>query len=590
MITSAKIPSWRVIGRIVRHCPGLFGWMTLMMLVWMLLVQVQAVAVQQFFDHLNGEVIGLGVLGLIGVLLLVRLARIIANWVNLRLRALFWVQTMGLMRHNLLGHILRQPGARALPGSPSEALSRFTGDVEEIPLFATFSTELIGQMAYGTLAIIMMASIHLPLTLISLLPIVFTAWIANASGNRIQQYRAANRQSSGQVVGYLGELFGAVQAIKLAGAETPMIGHLDELNQQRQRMVLRDRLFGQLLISSTANAVTLSTGLIFLFGAEAIRSGQFSLGDFALYVYSLENFGYFLSIFGQMISRYKQVGVSVDRLITLTPAEPQAFMRPGVIRVEHAHPALQTDLALADTPFSGLRVQALTATHPNTSFGISGVSFTVRPGSLTVITGRVGSGKTTLLRAVLGLLPSSAGAVLWNDTPITQLDTFMTPPRVAYVPQIPHLFSDTLRYNILLGLRRSDSDLLQAAVMGADVKLLDDGLDTIIGRKGVKLSGGQAQRTAAARMFIRQPQLLVVDDLSSALDVETEQTLWETIAVMQERTCLAVAHRRAALQRADHIIVLKDGRVEAQGRLADLLANCDEIQRIWAGSAENVSD
>ena len=113
--------------------------------------------------------------------------------------------------------------------------------------------------------------------------------------------------------------------------------------------------------------------------------------------------------------------------------------------------------------------------------------------------------------------------------------------------------------------------------------VLEHGLDTIIGARGVKLSGGQAQRTAAARMLVRDAELLVFDDLSSALDVETEQLLWERLFAVEQRTCLVVSHRRAVLQRANSIIVLKDGKVEAVGNLAMLLETCEEMKRLWKG-------
>jgi len=174
---------------------------------------------------------------------------------------------------------------------------------------------------------------------------------------------------------------------------------------------------------------------------------------------------------------------------------------------------------------------------------------------------------------------------------VDDLAAFLRPPRCAYTAQVPRLFSDTLRENILLGLPAQPADLDKAihlAVFERDVAALEHGLDTLVGPRGMRLSGGQVQRAAAARMFMRQSELLVFDDLSSALDVETEQLLWQRIDERgRDLTCLVVSHRRAALRRAGKILVLKNGKVEAQGNMDDLLETSPEMRRLWHGQVED---
>ncbi len=231
-------------------------------------------------------------------------------------------------------------------------------------------------------------------------------------------------------------------------------------------------------------------------------------------------------------------------------------------------------------------MQGLTYRYPGTERGIEEVSFTLARGSFTVITGRIGAGKTTLLRVLLGVLPKTAGHVRWNDHCVEDPARFFVPPRSAYTPQVPRLFSESLRDNILMGVPEAQANLERAirmAVLTHDIVNLEAGLETVVGPRGIKLSGGQLQRTAAARMFVRTPELLVVDDLSSALDVETEQKLWQNVFDLPAATCLVVSHRKAAFRRANQIIVLQDGHVIGCGEFQVLLESCTEFARIWQG-------
>lgn len=580
--------------RLLRFQPGRYLFMTATrVIIFMVIPQVLGFLTHQFFEGLTGgAMISFSPYAICAFMVATGVARSGFIFIDIPNHFAAQFQAGALMRKNLISALLDRPGASALPDSTGEAISRFRGDVDQVTNYVSQLPFQVGNVLFAAIAFYVMFQIHPLVSLVVFLPFLFTIVILNYTLHPVRRFRQASREAAGRVTGFIGEIFEDALAIKLANAEDRIAARLETLNEDRRRLTVRDTLFNRVVDSLIWNATNLGTGLVLVLVGSAMQEGTFSVGDFALFVYYLGFTSMVVQGSARTIAQYKQTGVAVDRLHTLLQKDPQTRLTEhSPVYLRGALPSIPALPVLEEDALSTIRAEGLSYRFPGTENGIADIDLILERGTFTVVTGRIGSGKTTLLRVLLGLLPKDAGSIDWNDVPVGDPASHFVPPRCAYTGQIPRLFSDTLKDNILLGLPEESVDLdgaIQLAQLQSDLNELDKGLETLVGSRGVKLSGGQVQRTAAARMLVRSPRFLVFDDLSSALDVETERLLWQGLFARQGHatTCLVVSHRRPALRRADQILLLENGRLLGTGKLDALLEDHEEMRRLWSGEIE----
>ena len=234
-----------------------------------------------------------------------------------------------LLRRNLFGRILQLPGARALPSSPGETITRLGGDVKEISDFLSEVMQLFGMGVYAAVAFVIMAGISPLVTLSVAIPLVAVTVITSLGTLRIQQYRRETRRTTGRLYGFIAETFSAVQAVQVAGAERSVLGQFNKLGEARRKAVLKERFFGELVLNSLSDSVTnLNAGIILLLIAQSLRTGEFTIGDFSLFVAYLARITDFTFNLGRTFARYKQMDVSFDRLFQID-AKRCAASRPA---------------------------------------------------------------------------------------------------------------------------------------------------------------------------------------------------------------------------------------------------------------------
>lgn len=309
--------------------------------------------------------------------------------------------------------------------------------------------------------------------------------------------------------------------------------------------------------------VGLSSIIVVWVGGRLVMDGTITLGNIAEYMIYVALMTWPVASMGYVITMIQRAAASMERLAEVFDSEPTISDREGV----------------PDGPISGsLELRNVGFQYPDSDEWVfREVSVSVPAGSTLAIVGRTGAGKTTLLELIPRLLDASAGQVLVDGRDVRDIPVRRLRESIGYVPQEVFLFSDTIRNNIAFGRMDADDSAVEGAAREADLlENVDDfpeGFQTFVGERGITLSGGQKQRTSIARALIRRPDILIMDDALSAVDVNTERTILGHLRQQfGRRTIIIVSHRISAVQDADQIVVLDEGRVAEQGTHRSLLA------------------
>ncbi|MHA1513277.1 MAG: ABC transporter ATP-binding protein [Candidatus Hodarchaeales archaeon] len=558
---------------------------------------IAALVVREIFNVLEGvSGLEIDIWLLVIIFLIVNLIQLFLDVVWAIIQYMFFLSARLLFRKNMINGVLNQPGGVSLPYSSGEAISRFRRDADEAAYFPIAIADLSNFVIFGILAFFLMITINIEVTAFIFLPFTAVIIIVNLFRRKLMYFRDESRKTAGVVTGTINEMFNSVQSIKVANAEDDILIYFEKVNKKRGDAAVKDEFLNAFLNGLRLLIVFLATGLMFMIIIDPMINNTFSIGDFALFTFLLGWVTSAINYIGETIARYHRTKISFKRMVKLMRGQSQkeieeeSILRHGPIYTREEYPKIIRPLLNQEDHLKVLTVKDLSYAYPNSPKGIQEINFALKRNTLTVITGKVGSGKSTLLKTILGLLPKSEGVIYWNEEPVQDVANFFVPPRSAYTAQIPHLFSDTIKENILFGYPEDSVEIngaLSLASIKEEIMEFEEQLETLIGPKGVKLSGGQKQRLAAARMLSRNPQLIVFDDLSSALDIETELDLWNQLFSKNIGTYLVVSHRAIVLQRADNIILLKNGKIDAQGSLSKLLLESKEMRRLYEDQSKN---
>ncbi|MBP2001016.1 ATP-binding cassette subfamily B protein [Paenibacillus shirakamiensis] len=470
-----------------------------------------------------------------------------------------------LLRSRYMAHLLRMTPPFFERNRTGDLMARATNDLRSVAMTAGFGMlTLTDSTIYLMVLFIAMAFvISFKLTLAAMIPLPFIALAMSIYGKVIHRRYTLAQDAFGDMNDQVLESVAGVRVIR---------AYVQERNDKHHFQNITDDVYKKNLAVARVDAffeptIRLCVGLSYAiglsYGIYLVFHNELTLGELVSFNMYLGMMIWPMFAIGELINVMQRGGASLDRVNEILNVVPD---------VQDVNSP--TSVAIPQT----IEFKDVTFRYPSSTVdNLRHVNLTIHPGATLGVVGRTGSGKSTLLKQLLHEYPLGTGQITISDVSIDQLPMLELHSWMGYVPQEQILFSKTVRQNIQFGLKdATDEQILEAirtAAFDKDLQTLTDGLDTLVGEKGVALSGGQKQRVALSRAFIANPEILILDDALSAVDARTEAKIIENIRKQRSgKTTLISTHRLSAIEHADWIVVLEKGQVIEEGTHQDLVA------------------
>ncbi|AWB44401.1 multidrug ABC transporter permease/ATP-binding protein [Paenibacillus sp. CAA11] len=500
------------------------------------------------------------ILAIIGMLILIYLITYI--W----MRQLFGGSNLveRLLRSRFMSHLLRMTPPFFERSRTGDLMARATNDLRSVAQTAGFGMlTLTDSTAYLTVVFVAMGTlISWKLTLAAIIPLPFIALAMKIYGKVIHERYTLAQDAFGDMNDQVLESIAGLRVIRAYVQERNDEKHFEQITEdvyQKNMAVARVDAYFEPTIRLF---VGLSYAIGLTYGIYLVFHNELTLGDLVSFNMYLGMMIWPMFAIGELINVMQRGGASLDRVNETLNVVPDVQDVPDPAEVK------KPDV---------IQFQDVTFRYPTSTINnLEHINLRLAPGETLGIVGRTGAGKSTLLKQLLHEYPLGTGSITISDIPLENIALEKLHSWIGYVPQEQILFSKTVRQNIQFGLENADDSVILEAIRTAafenDLQTLSDGLDTLVGEKGVALSGGQKQRVSLARAFIADPDILILDDALSAVDARTEAKIIENIRSKRSgKTTLISTHRLSAVEHADHIIVLEKGRIIEQGTHQSLL-------------------